>query len=167
LDNQIRSTSFRAPVNNAARIFSSWVDRSKSFRTTSRAAVLTQERSKVCPSFTFTPGVHQCPAPTAPRFVVGGRGRADNHPDGVSSILVADLKEFGDDYSRLFLPVLFASVDYTARIRQPDSRRTRTGFLKRSISAPAFSSRQLFFVAAGLMSMEFPILSPAWVKKVA
>jgi hypothetical protein len=87
LDNQVRPTSARAAVNDAARIFASWIDCSELLGTSRRPAVFTQERSKVCPCSALMPGVPQSSGPAALRLVVGAGARVDDHSDGVSAFL--------------------------------------------------------------------------------
>src|SRR6266851_9718069 len=84
VDNQIRPTTSGTPVNDTARISRFRMDRSKLGCAPSRPAVLAQERCKVCPCFAFMPSVPQGPGPAAARLEVGGRGRVDDHPDGMS-----------------------------------------------------------------------------------
>ncbi len=102
VDNQIRPTTSGTPVNDTARISRLRMDRSELFRTTSRPAVFMQERCKVHPCFTFVPGVAQRPGPTAFRLVVRGRGRVDDHPDGMSALLGAEPEPFGNESSGFF-----------------------------------------------------------------
>jgi hypothetical protein len=96
VDNQIRPTRPGTAVNDAAWIPCLRMDRSELFCTTSRPTVFTQEPFKVRPGFTFVPGVPQSSRPAALGLVVRGRGRADDHPDGVITFLVAKLEQFGD-----------------------------------------------------------------------
>src|SRR5271165_6852601 len=79
-----------------------WVDCSELFGTTSRAAVFTQEGPQIRPCPTFAPSVAQSPGPAAFGLVVRGRGRVDDHPDGVRAFLVAEPKEFGNESSGPF-----------------------------------------------------------------
>jgi hypothetical protein len=84
------------------------MDRRKSGCTTSRPAVFTQKRSKVCPCFAFAPSVPQSTGPTASGLEVCGRGRIEDHSDGVSAFLGAEPEQFGNPCSRLFC--LFGST---------------------------------------------------------
>src|SRR5271165_2471168 len=84
LDYQVRTPGSGAAVNDAARISCLRMDCGELGCTPSRPTVFTQEPSKVCPCFAFAPGVPQRPGPAAFHLDVGGRGRVDNHSDGVS-----------------------------------------------------------------------------------
>jgi hypothetical protein len=86
----------------------------------SRPAIFTQERSKVCPCFAFAPGVPQGPAPAAFGLDVRGRGRVDDHPDGVGPVLVAEPGQHGNAPSRRFCfipsPQLNVEVEHGSKI---------------------------------------------------
>ena len=102
IDNQIRSTSFSIPVDDIRLIRFS--DRRKLFSATGRSTVFPQKRSKICPCFPFAPGVPQGSAPAASGLEVCGRGRVDDHPDGMGAILLAKPEQLGDECSRPFGP---------------------------------------------------------------
>ena len=56
----------------------------------------------MCPSFSFLPRILQGPAPAASGLEVCGRGRVDDHPDGVGAFLTAESKQLGNAPSRSF-----------------------------------------------------------------
>jgi hypothetical protein len=98
------------------------------FGATSRPTVFTQERCKLCPRSAFMPSVLQCPAPTTFGLDVGSRGRVDDHPDGVSAFLAAELEQFDDEPSLLFClfgsPQLNVELEHGSQIvveREPAS----------------------------------------------
>ena len=104
------------------------MDRSKLFRTASRPAVFTQEGFQIPPCFAFVPSIPQSSRPAAFGLVVGGRGRVDDHSDGVSAFLAAEPEQFGDERSRLFClfgsPQLNVELEHGSEIvveREPAS----------------------------------------------
>jgi hypothetical protein len=161
MGNQIRTISSGTAVDDAARILSPWVDCSKLIGAPSRPAVFPQERFNVCPSFSFLPRILQGPAPAASGLEVCGRGRVDDHPDGVGAFLTAESKQLGNAPSRrVFLipsPQSNVELKHGSEIGVESEART---FWKQSTFVPVLSSRQLSFEAAGLISMEFPVAKP-------
>jgi hypothetical protein len=97
VDNEIRPTSSSRPIEDIRLIVLS--DCRELRGTPSTPAVRPQKRSKVFPCFPFAPGVSQGSAPAASGLEVCGRGRVDEHPDGVSPFLIAKPEEFGDESS--------------------------------------------------------------------
>ena len=79
--------------------------------TSGRPAVFTQERPKVFPCPAFAPGVPQGPAPSASGLEVCGRGRVDDHTDGVAAALLAKLKQLGNAPSRRFCLIPSPQLD--------------------------------------------------------
>jgi hypothetical protein len=105
VDNQIRQTQFRHTGIDDARLVL-LCDRRKLSSAPSRPAIFTQERSKVFPCFAFAPSVAQGPGPAASGLDVCGRGRVDDHPDGVGAILLAKPEQLGNASSRRFCLIL-------------------------------------------------------------
>ena len=59
-----------------------------------------KNESKLLPCFAFAPGVPQGPAPAAFGLDIRGRGRVDDHSDGVGAVLLAKPEELRNVLSR-------------------------------------------------------------------